>query len=490
MNRDSNSPALAPGLLARLWRRRGVRLALGLSLLLAAGGGVWLWQNAFRRGPLPVFNTPAEHFKYGALGYGTLGASQGFPLYLWQVLPEVFADKLPGPGGWAAFGLVTEPGMDYPVGFAKVTVGFPGLVPNCALCHSGTVRTAPDEPPRLVLGAPAHQLDFDAFNNFVFACATDPRWCGSELLPRLEKVASLSASERLLYRLLIPGLRLKIGQQQRAFAWQATRPVPGCGRTDAFNRFKINILALPDDGTIGTSDYPPLWNLKSRDGLWLHWNGSGNHLHDELLLSVLPIIKGPPEFDPPGSARLAAFLRELQPPKFPLPVDAARAAQGQQLFAQHCADCHAFGAAKTGQVTPLAEVGTDASFLGMWTPKFVAKLQAIDSPPFKFPHTRLTDGYCNVPLDGVWLRAPYLHNGSVPTLWDLLQPPAQRPATFATGGDLLDPVRVGFTTTPGSPRKPFHYDTALPGNRNTGHTYGVELPETDKQALLEFLKTL
>lgn len=95
-----------------------------------------------------------------------------------------------------------------------------------------------------------------------------------------------------------------------------------------------------------------------------------------------------------------------------------------------------------------------------------------------------------MPLDGVWLRAPYLHNGSVPTLWDLLQPPAKRPATFATGGDLLDPVRVGFISAPGSPRKPFPFDTALPGNRNTGHTYGVELPDADKQALIEFLKTL
>jgi hypothetical protein len=467
----------------------------GVLLLLAGLGGLaagtWIWQNAFRREPLPVFNTPAEQFKYGALGYGTHGQSQGFPLYLWQVLPEVFADKLPGPGGWAAFGLVTEPGMDHPVGFAKVTVGFPGLVPNCALCHSGTVRTTPGEPPRLVLGAPAHQLQFDAFNNFVFACATDPRWNAAILLPRIEQVARLSWSERLFYRLLIPLLRIEIVRQQAAFAWTASRPAPGCGRTDAFNRLKINVLGLPDDGTIGTSAYPPLWNQKNHDGLWLHWNGSGNDLRAEDLLSVLAVIKGPDEFDPPAFEHLVTFLRDLPPPPFPFPVNAALARSGKALFAAQCAACHAPGAAGTGQVTPLNEIGTDPAFLGMWTTNFVDRIKAIDSPPFKFPAVRVSDGFVNVPLDGVWLRAPYLHNGSVPTLWDLLQPPERRPARFRSGGDIYDPKSMGFISSgPDAGTNGPIFDTNLPGNHNLGHLYGTQLPDDQKWQLIEYLKTL
>lgn len=471
-------------------KRPRVWLPAVVFLLFALMSGVWLWQNMFRREPLPVFATADEQFKYGALGYGTLGELQGFPLYIWQVLPEVFADKLPGPGGWSAFGLVTEPGRDHPVGFANVTVGFPGLVPNCALCHTGTFRTRPDEPSRLVLGAPAHQLDFDALNNFVFACASDPRWNVSELLPRIAKITQLSWSERLFYRLLIPGTRAKVAQQQKTFAWQASRPAAGCGRTDAFNRFKINVLKLPDDGTLGTSDYPPLWNQKQREGDWLHWNGSGNDLRAEDLLSVLPIIKGPEEFDPAGFERLVAFLRDLQPPKFPFPVAADLAESGKSIFVTHCARCHAFGGEQTGQVTALAEVGTDASFLGMWTAKFVDQLKAIDSPPFEFPAIRISDGYLNVPLDGVWLRAPFLHNGSVPTLWDLLQPQALRPMRFQRGGDLYEPVKMGFTTAPDSPRAGTEFDTTLRGNGNQGHTYGTELSDEDKQALIEYLKTL
>lgn len=472
-------------------QRRVLRATLLAAVVLSAAGGVWLWQNMFRREPLPVFKTPEEQFKYGALGYGTLGKSQGFPLYLWQIMPELFADKLPGPGGWGAFGLVTEPGMDYPVGFAKVTVGFPGLVPNCALCHSGTVRSSPGEAPRLVLGAPAHQLDFDAFNNFVYACASDPRFNAAEILPRIEKVAHLSWSERLFYRLLIAGFPGQVRAQAAAFAWQSTRPIPGCGRTDAFNRFKINVLKLPDDGSIGTSDYPPLWNQERRAGLWLHWNGSGNSLHDEDLLSVFPIIKAPAEFDPVGFERVTGFLRTLQPPPYPFARDADAAQRGAAVFAQHCADCHAFGGAKLGQVTLLKEVGTDPAFLGMWTTNFVEQLKAVDSPPFRFPATRVTDGYVNVPLDGLWLRAPYLHNGSVPTLAALLQPPDQRPKVFHRGSDVYDPELVGFRAAePGAGERGSRFDTALPGNGNQGHRYGTDLPPGEKRALLEYLKTL
>jgi len=64
----------------------------------------------------------------------------------------------------------------------------------------------------------------------------------------------------------------------------------------------------------------------------------------------------------------------------------------------------------------------------------------------RFSHFRKTFGYANSPLDGIWLRAPYLHNGSVPTLRDLLQPSANRPKTFYRGYDVYDQKNVGFVT--------------------------------------------
>ena len=92
------------------------------------------------------------------------------------------------------------------------------------------------------------------------------------------------------------------------------------------------------------------------------------------------------------------------------------------------------------------------------------------------------------PLDGIWATAPYLHNGSVPTLRDLLNPVAQRPKTFHVGSRELDTVNVGFVTTPveGS----FLFDTSIPGNRNTGHLWGTTLTEDQKMDLIAYLKSL
>jgi hypothetical protein len=105
-----------------------------------------------------------------------------------------------------------------------------------------------------------------------------------------------------------------------------------------------------------------------------------------------------------------------------------------------------------------------------------------------------TDGYANVPLDGLWLRAPFLHNGSVPTLRDLLEPAERRPPVFYRGDDVYDPENVGFVSDvpERDGRRLFAFYTGLPGNSNRGHEgrqYGTELSPEDKDALVEFLKS-
>ena len=93
-------------------------------------------------------------------------------------------------------------------------------------------------------------------------------------------------------------------------------------------------------------------------------------------------------------------------------------------------------------------------------------------------------------VGGVWARSPYLHNGSVPTLADLLEPPASRPVTFVRGRDTLDASRGGFTAPPcESQPAGFCFDTRLPGNSNGGHLYGTELPANEKADLLSYLLT-
>ena len=108
------------------------------------------------------------------------------------------------------------------------------------------------------------------------------------------------------------------------------------------------------------------------------------------------------------------------------------------------------------------------------------------------PPVPRTAPYAARVLEGIWAAAPYLHNGSVPTLADLLTPAEQRPASFAVGNE-YDPVRVGLART--QSRSAFVLHTTGCGDRNSGnsrcgHDYGTRLSPEDKQALLEFLKRL
>jgi hypothetical protein len=97
-----------------------------------------------------------------------------------------------------------------------------------------------------------------------------------------------------------------------------------------------------------------------------------------------------------------------------------------------------------------------------------------------------------MPLDGLWLRAPYLHNGSVPTLRALLDPQPMRPAVFYIGYDVYDFDNVGFVTAgPEAEKRGWRHDTSMPGNGNGGHEgreYGTQLSRDDKDSLIEYLK--
>jgi hypothetical protein len=113
-----------------------------------------------------------------------------------------------------------------------------------------------------------------------------------------------------------------------------------------------------------------------------------------------------------------------------------------------------------------------------------------EGQPWRFRHFRKTNGYANMPLDGLWLRAPYLHNGSVPTLRALLFP-EERLTAFYRGYDVYDWKHVGFVVSgPEAEREGVLFDTRQRGNGNGGHLYGTTRSRDEKEALLEYLKTL
>jgi hypothetical protein len=186
------------------------------------------------------------------------------------------------------------------------------------------------------------------------------------------------------------------------------------------------------------------------------------------------------------------FLSALPAPKYPFPIDQALVAQGQPIYAQHCASCHEPGQPRTSKLIPIAEIQTDRERMDTWTQ---AAADQANSKVLELgivrPGLVKQEGYASPPLDGLWMRAPYLHNGSVPTLRDLLLPDAERPKAFYRGYDVYDPVNVGFVTAgPGAERYGWKEDTAERGNGNQGHDYGTALSAADRAALLEFLKTL
>ena len=94
--------------------------------------------------------------------------------------------------------------------------------------------------------------------------------------------------------------------------------------------------------------------------------------------------------------------------------------------------------------------------------------------------------YKAAPLAGVWARAPYLHNASVPTLYDLLLPADQRPKKFTLGNREYDTKKVGYQTTGGG----YTFDTSVKGLSNVGHNYGTTITDEERWALVEYLKSM
>ncbi|MTB53559.1 di-heme-cytochrome C peroxidase [Lewinella sp. W8] len=109
------------------------------------------------------------------------------------------------------------------------------------------------------------------------------------------------------------------------------------------------------------------------------------------------------------------------------------------------------------------------------------------------PTNKNLDGlvYKGRPLNGIWATAPYLHNGSVPSLWALMMPPPERPRTFWVGSREFDPNEVGYVYDRGKTKfQVYRNGKIMEGNSNLGHNYGTHLPEADRRALVEFMKTL
>lgn len=480
------------------WRRALV-LCLGLAVVLGALGIFGAWYKFFREEPQPDWITkdPDTRFKYGSIG---AERDAGMPYWIFYVLPRMFPEKLPRPGGYAAFGVAWEQGHELPIGFTQKVVGFPRVANNCASCHTASYRTAPDQNPVFVPAGPGHTLQLEGLFRFFVDCAKDPRFNADNLMREIALVTDLSLVDRLIYRfILIPITRKRLLEREAQFAWVYRPDFPqwGRGRDDAMNLTKYFMLKLPMDNSVGPTDIPSIWNLKKYDrpGTTMNWAGDSHDARSVIIDSALGLLGAAPKRTDEFLAEvdwLQRYLREKPPPKFPFPIDQKLAARGQPLFESTCAGCHASD--RTGKRAPLAMVGTDPERIATWSMDNAVAANKVVAG-FGIERKGLVeaplDGYNPPFLDGLWLRAPYLHNGSVPSLRDLLTAPEHRPKEFWRGYDLYDPVSVGFVSQGAeAERVGTRYDTGARAGSSQGHAFGTDLPPADKDALIEYLKTL
>ena len=471
--------------------RRRKWLGALMVLLVGLGGiGALTWYKLFRVVAVH-YDSPLEHFKYGSVG---VEAPAGIPYWIWMVLPRIFPDKLDKlGGGYLALGASWEEGQELPIGFSKVTVGFPRVGVNCAGCHTTSVRAAAGEKPTFYFGGPANRFRPQDYLRFLFDCARDPRFNSDTILREIGRLYQLSWLDRLLYRyLIVPQTKRALLQtEQRDYYWMAGRPDWGPGRTD-LNAIKLMVLRLPDDGTIGSTDVMPIWNQRQRQGLLHHWDGLNTTLTESVRTAALAAGASLKSIDLDSLSRLEQWMLDLCPPPYPFSIDSSLSSTGEKIYDRDCASCHTFGRARTGTAIPLAELGTDPNRNLHWSQAAADAFNRFASgKPWAFHNFRRSEGYVATALDGLWLRAPYLHNGSVPTLKDLLEPPENRPRVFFRGYDVYDPVKVGFVSNgPQAETEGFRYDTGLKGNGKEGHLYGTALSVSEKRALLEYLKTL
>lgn len=298
---------------------------------------------------------------------------------------------------------------------------------------------------------------------------------------------------------------------------------PGYGRVDAFMGAR-NLLfgekyAVPLNSPVS---FPPIHGLAKLT--WYHYDNNTTSIvqrnigEDLGVGAVVNTSTGESSVQLRNLIRLETLATKITTPQWPAEfgaLDASRTARGAAIYKQQCASCHDYGSDGMfpDRVEALDKIGTDpnraANFANNLGPKtFPESLHGVlvlvqnkamarenisAEEVAKVERARIewraTNKYSSRPLAGIWASAPYLHNGSVPTLYDLLLPPDKRPKTFHTGSREFDPKKVGYVSD-GSQGGTFELDTTLDGNHNTGHTYGTDLTEDQRWDLIEYIKSM
>lgn len=257
------------------------------------------------------------------------------------------------------------------------------------------------------------------------------------------------------------------------------------------------LLDIPPE--VIPTDVPAWWLLKKKNAMFYNGFGRGDFgkfLMLSNLLTVSDSSEAAETFTHFGD--VLAFLRSIEPPKYPLPTDSILASKGKAVFNNSCNKCHGTYGEQVSYpnlLIPERIIKTDSLLFkaNYQNPQFIEWFNkswyANGSHPARL---QPFNGYIAPPLDGIWITAPYLHNGSVPTLAALLNS-KERPQYWQRNFKQpeYDYEKVGWkyeVKDNGNSTK--IYNTDKPGYRNIGHTFADRLSAEDRKAVIEYLKTL
>lgn len=246
------------------------------------------------------------------------------------------------------------------------------------------------------------------------------------------------------------------------------------------------------------ADIPALWHMQKKNALYYTGVGRGDFTKLLFQASVLGIKDS-------TAARLAqqnfehitAWIRTIEPPKYPKEINTELVKAGKLLFQKKCQSCHGtydYPETYPNKIVSLDVVKTDPLYAAYAVDSKIVQWYnkswfATSEPQSWFEPEQ---GYMAPPLDGVWSTAPYLHNGSIPTIYNLLNSKT-RPKYWKRSDNTAkyDWEKVGWENKYRGGIKDHNvYDTSLPGYGNQGHTFADDFTETERMAVIEYLKTL
>ncbi|WP_282160766.1 c-type cytochrome [Ulvibacterium marinum] len=362
--------------------------------------------------------------------------------------------------------------------------------PNCMQCHAGRING------EFIIGLGIHDIDFTINRNdnitllnsaisFLYGQASDEWAAYDQFRKSIEAIGPKTITE--------------------------TR---GVNSADKITEVLIahrdkNTLEWTDDPYVEVgdevipTDVPAWWLLKKKNAMFYHGIGRGDFCKSFIGSSLLTLAdKEIAEEVDEKMPDVLAYIYSLESPTYPFAIDSNLAEDGKTIFENTCSSCHGnYGGSPTypNYMVSLNSVGTDPELSNHYNQSSPINDYFMDwfntgwfgtSPN---PLEIFSEGgYVAPPLDGIWATAPYFHNASVPTLADVLNSES-RPEYWRRSYDSsdYDEQKVGWNyETESSKIDKNTYDTTIKGYGNEGHTFGDELTDSERAALLEYLKTL